>query len=189
MTAARDHLGWPEFHAVARHYGDRRAERSGVPLVNHITEGLAVLRELNSSEDAMRAFCLHPLFQADAGLLSAGLTYAAGPARVRPVVLAMEYRRAANDWLSEVVWRDEGGCLATAGMPDPGPLPEVRDMLVADKVQNYRDFRRYHAGIHPRFSELGLYFETWLDVLGVDDLTRARLERAIEGVRPGPTAG
>ena len=54
------------------------------------------------------------------------------------------------------------GALAT-----PGPLKEVRQMLIADKVQNYADFLTYHAHTHSRSKELDFYFKHWLAQLDV----------------------
>jgi hypothetical protein len=49
------------------------------------------------------------------------------------------------------------------------PFDEVRLMLVADKVQNRRDFERHHLGMHPRSAELDAYFRRWLAFLDVDE--------------------
>ena len=40
-------------------------------------------------------------------------------------------------------------------------------MLVADKIQNYTDFARFHRGSHPRSTALDHYFRLWLERLGV----------------------
>lgn len=179
-----------EYAAVAALYGERRAERSGVPLIRHIDEGLAVMTGLdaNVGREAMRAYCLHPLFQNDAELKTAGVAYVA-PSRHRhwplPVMLAMEYRHRANAWLSDKVsgqrWTDSDGTVivndlpSLLGLPDPGPLEEVKHMLIADKVQNRKDFLRYHLGTHKRSEELDVYFKVWLKMLGVDEGTYQRL--------------
>jgi hypothetical protein len=53
---------------IAEYYGDRRAKRSGVPYINHITEGLVVMDRLGASKVAKDAYCVHPIFQDDATL-------------------------------------------------------------------------------------------------------------------------
>lgn len=175
-----------ELDYIAKFYGERIAARSKVPLINHIHEGLAVMREIGASDFAQRAFCLHPLYQADADLTKHHLRSLPG-VPIQVILLVMEYRNQANAWLSDKVWlanfNDGGPSLVQNGTPTPGPLPEVRDMLVADKVQNYKDFRTYHLGTHPRSKELELYFETWLKVLGIDGLEFARLSGVIAAMR------
>ena len=39
------------------------------------------------------------------------------------------------------------------------------DMLLADKLQNRKDFRLYHLGKHERTKELDHYFDLWIDYL------------------------
>lgn len=168
-----------ELDLVRRFYGDRKAERSGVPLINHIHEGLDILSAIKANEASARAFCLHPIFQADADLaVNAGmvLTECLDP---WVMTLVMEYRNQANAWLSDKVvnhstysWSGPEPRLVVedyrlVGRPTPGPLPEIREMLTADKVQNYKDFRTYHQATHPRSKELEVYFETWLRELRV----------------------
>lgn len=87
----------------------------------------------------------------------------------------MEYRSQANAWLSDKVIKvplmgigPTTHCVPN-GVPTPGPLADVRDMLIADKIQNYKDFIIYHRGTHPRSDELDTYFEAWLRVLRVDN--------------------
>lgn len=160
-------MAWREYNAIINFYDDRCAERSGVRLMNHIDEGLIILKEIDATEDAQKAFCLHPLFQADAELTTEGFKYCKIALKVDayPVMLVMEYRHWANAWLSDKV--DDYG--NTLGEPFPGPLPEVRDMLIADKVQNYKDFLQYHAQTHARSRALDIYFKRWLKVLNIDE--------------------
>lgn len=167
--------GWPEYLAVERHYRGARARRSGVPLMHHIDEGLRVLhRWLGASDRAMRAWCLHPLVQADEDLRR---TYAAGLLdRFDPAVvaLALEYRGVANAFLSPMEKHP--------GYDDPAriarsPLAEVDAMLIADKIQNCKDFRLHHLESHPRAAQLSRYFERWLAALGVDPGAIDRLAR------------
>ena len=149
-----------EYAAIARDYGDRRAKRSQVPLIRHIDDGLAILNAVGASDAAQRAFCLHPLLQDDA-------SYAANFPRARELTddphvlgLAVEYRRVANAALST---RE----LADADDIELSPMAEVNDMLIADKVQNRRDFLRHHSVSHPRSEILERYFALWLERLGI----------------------
>lgn len=177
--------GWPEYVAIERHYGDARAARSGVPYMQHIDEGLRVLhRWLGASERAMRAYCLHPLVQGDADLRStydAGLLDAFAPA---VITLALEYRNIANAFLSPNE-RHPGYEDFTAIARSP--LAEVDAMLVADKLQNYKDFRQHHRATHARADRLERYFDAWLAALGVDPAGVDRL--AAETELPAATLG
>jgi hypothetical protein len=149
-----------EYELIARVYADRTAKRSGVRLIEHIDHGLRVLGAIGASDDAQRAFCLHPLVQEDADLREHFETCAA-TTTARVLALAIEYRWVANSALSS---RELAGGATDIQL---SPLREVNDMLVADKVQNYRDFLAHHAGSHPRAAALDRYFRLWLERLGV----------------------
>lgn len=180
------------YEAIEEHYSIRKAERSGVPLIQHIDEGLLIMARSHCSTGALLAFCVHPLFQADEDLPIWGIKFLekwrfAGPGLelANVMMLVMEYRNQANAWLSPKVhcgayqnWEGEiraWGDMQALGRPDPGPLGEVRMMLIGDKVQNRKDFLRYHKGTHPRSAELDLYFRLWLDALGIDEAEYTRL--------------
>lgn len=174
---------WPEYRAISDHYGVRRAERSQVPLINHIHEGIVIIGALDGmlpdgrrfgERSAAAGYCLHPLFQNDNDLLTVGQRYAHGVHRPSMVMYAMEYRWRANNWLSDKVGIGDYG-LQFRDTPDAGPMPEVRAMLIADKVQNYKDFLAHHKGKHVRSAELDLYFEVWLEQLGIDEPTFKKL--------------
>jgi hypothetical protein len=155
-----------EYRAIKEFYGHRRAERSKVPLLHHIHEGVSILNAIGASKDARHGYMLHPLFQADTELYTVGYEYANVATNAVPVALAMEYRVYANAWLSDKVIRQRD-TLMHVGLPTPGPNKLVKQMLIADKVQNKKDFERYHKGTHKRSDELDSYFDTWLEVLGV----------------------
>lgn len=163
MTAATR-----EYLAVAQHYGARTAERSGVPLIRHIDHGLTILTRIGASEAARRAFCLHPLLQADRDLRTHLPRLDELTDDLVVVALAIEYRGIANATLSSRK--------ITSPTDIPlSPLTDVNAMLVADKVQNRRDFLRYHRATHPRADELERYFALWLERLGIDDDAYAML--------------
>ena len=52
-------------------------------------------------------------------------------------------------------------------------------MLIADKVQNRKDFLKYHYGTHKKSVELDIYFKNWLRALNV---TEADYNFLIEGL-------
>lgn len=175
----------PHLLAITEYYGDKRAARSGVPYIQHIHEGLIVMDRIGASERAMQAYCVHPIVQSDDALVDY--------LRIRPesqlapvhvykltfsaIVLAMEYRRAANSYLSFDKSSDYCGT----------PLSEVKDMLIADKVQNHKDFLRYHADTHPRHAELRTYFLNWMTILQIEEPTYQAHVAAILSVYPFPS--
>ncbi|MEZ4409666.1 MAG: hypothetical protein R3A52_24820 [Polyangiales bacterium] len=162
-----------EYAAIARAFDDRRAARSGAHYMNHIDEGLAVLRWVGASERAMRAWCLHPFLQADETLAEWYPRVAELTDDPRVLALAMEYRNVANAYLS----RREVRALDDIAL---GPLGEVHDMLRADKAQNAKDFILYHRATHPRREALERYFHLWHERLGI---TREVFARWFEGLQ------
>lgn len=153
-----------EYSAIAQLYGSQKAKRSDVYLMNHIDEGLAVLDWINASTEAKKAYCLHPIYQGDTDLAKNYYENNTLPSRCsgRALVLALEYRNIANDYLSK-------RSIQSLDEIRLSPLKDVNDMLIADKIQNYKDFELYHKGTHPRSKELDQYFKNWLEKLGVCD--------------------
>lgn len=168
-----------ELFLVEEFYSQKRARRSGVPLLFHIYEGLAILHAIGASEAAQRAYCLHPVLQADAGL-GANLDWVASsldglPDAPRVMALTLEYRFSANSYLSHMP-------LPSCGAP-LSRLAAVNQMLLADKVQNNRDFLFYHQGWHPRSEHLTEYFQDWLRALLPGD-TEAQVQRLCAALPP-----
>ena len=148
-----------EYTAIQKAYGNRKAERSGVELINHIDEGLYILEKINASNVAKRAYCLHPLIQGDKELKMNYFDFNY-PSTI--VIAAMEYRSVANEYLS----------MREIKIPEDirlSPLNDVNNMLIADKMQNRKDFDLYHNGTHDRSSELNKYFDNWFKRLGITD--------------------
>lgn len=162
---------FPEFQAIVRWIRYKKQNRSGVPYIDHIREGLIVLDIIGASEAASRAFCLHPFVQADEDLTANWAKMSEFDGRI--VALAMEYRRVANSYLSyhEVEER------AVEDI-ELGPLIDVFHMLVADKVQNYKDFLRFQDR-YPNAELLDRYFKKWLERLGISDESFDELREAI----------
>ncbi len=160
-----DYTKTHEYAMISLVYGRRKTERSGVPLINHIDEGIEIMVSRNASERAIRAYIVHPVFQGDDNLQSA-IDDTKWEMDWHVVALAMEYRRAANnylcrpdtdDWTLEDIRRAVGLL-----------LPEVREMLIADKLQNQKDFRLYHYGTHARSEQLERYFNNWMELLEIE---------------------
>ena len=175
-----------EYKLISKHYGDRVTRRSQVLLMNHIDEGLVVLDRIGSTDDAKRAFCLHPLFQADEDLKENW--HMASLVAPHVLLLTMEYRNIANAFLSDKM--DDFGlqevidAYGIDGLSNDlvklSPLSEVNDMLKADKVQNRKDFITYHKDTHDRSCELDDYFKIWLKALDITKETYDSLCLAID---------
>jgi hypothetical protein len=156
----------PEYRAIETHYGDRRAKRSGLYLMQHIDEGLYMLaRRIHAPDMALRAWCLHPIVQNDEDLAHAFANRTLEGFTLDVVTLALEYRNIANRFLSPM---EEHPGYADPKKITRSPLAEVNQMLIADKVQNCKDFRLHHAATHPRAEWLERYFQAWFGALEVD---------------------
>lgn len=144
---------------VSERYAGKSAQRSGQPYMQHIDEGIEMLLYLGASDEVRAAYCLHPLFQSDNDLEISKED--SRLALFDPIVLlyVMEYRSKANSYLCAPLY-DNSNC------PDSieFPLEGVRLMLVADKIQNKRDFHKFHKD-HQHYEALDVYFENWMDLL------------------------
>lgn len=149
-----------EYATIKKFYGDRTAKRSGLPLMNHIDEGLAILENLNASETEMAAFCLHPIVQnnEDVDFVTSMST----------LKLAEEYRDKANAYLCRP--ENDSVIFTEQLIPKLGETmsQSCRRLLFADKLQNQKDFLIYHAATHERRRNLRLYFNLWLQYLSDD---------------------
>lgn len=156
---------------ISKYYGNRRAKRSGVLYMNHIDEGLVILDAINATQVAKDAYCLHPILQDDNTLKeNIGLIEHVDTCTV---ITVMEYRNVANRGLS---------CFQ---VDDPttiylGPMQDVHDMLIADKVQNRKDFLKYHLGTHSKSKELDRYFRNWLRALNITEAHYDKLVSLID---------
>lgn len=142
------------YKLIANYYGNDVAKRSGVKLMNHIDEGIEILKSIGADDETIDAYCLHPILQSDENFNKnfsmdfSGISTAA-------LLLAMEYRRVANSYLSKNKIGDFVGFTND----------KIKQMLYADKVQNEKDFALYHEGTHERSKELREYFNNWLNIL------------------------
>ena len=160
-----------EFQLISNFYGDTVTKRSKVPLINHIKEGLIVLDTIGASEEAKRAFCLHPMVQGDKELLENLSTLILYKINSQVLCLVMEYRNIANAYLSRH-WSEDSQIILS-------PLKDVNDMLIADKVQNRKDFEIYNINTHENSKVLDSYFRKWCKALNVENEYPSLVEKII----------
>ena len=150
------------YEIIEKYYGNKITNRSNVHLINHIDEGLAILENIFATQEAKEAYILHPMLQDDAALLenfrNPGILYNTHPS---VLILAMEYRKTAMAFLpkdlNEIALNKPFG-------PVLSVLKDVNDMLIADKIQNQKDFYLYNSTIE-NANTLKRYFAMWIDVL------------------------
>lgn len=153
----------PFYRLIEQHYKGKKAKRSGLPYINHIHEGVYVLNRLFGWEErSIAAFCVHPIFQSDSALQEA----LHGDIDIQfldpeVILLAMEYRKVANAYISTMKIREPEAIKLS-------PLEEVNRMLIADKVQNKKDFmsHMYKQVDRPSYHKVSQryldYFDSWL---------------------------
>jgi hypothetical protein len=126
--------------------------------MNHIDEGIKILNDIGASEWAKKAYAIHPIFQSDDALSEPNLNLV----NLNPlsIINVMEYRSVANEYLSNRK-------ISSIDEIRLSPLKDVNDMLIADKIQNYKDFELYHKQTHEKSKELDEYFNNWLKKLKI----------------------
>ena len=142
------------YKLISNYYGDQTAKRSGVKLMNHIDEGIEILKSINADQETIDAYCLHPILQSD-DAFNQNYTLDFTGIPTSSLLLAMEYRRVANSYLSKNKIEDFVGFTNE----------KIKQMLFADKIQNEKDFALYHEGTHPRSKKLREYFDNWINIL------------------------
>ncbi len=172
MSQSNPH--YEALEAIEHFYGRKRAERSRVPLINHIHEGCAIIDALcytwftcrkHECDILKAAFCIHPIIQPDVHRPEMWKPLVEHlPPRV--VELAVNYSRCANAYLCTP---DNDWVSATADVhakvKPHSPTRDTYVLLMADKLQNKKDFMRYRYGRHDRSDQLHFYFELWLKYL------------------------
>lgn len=147
-----------EYLTIKDHYGSQIAKRSGIPLINHINEGIDILDVLVSSDEAKLAYCIHPLSQSGKDVSWSKVS-----------TLANEYAYFANKYLcnhdTDHIKMIEQLDDHLHGDIDYHVSNDCIDMLIADKLQNRKDFMIYHYDSHDRSEQLYQYFNLWLSYL------------------------
>lgn len=149
------------YEIISSAYENKKANRSGMFYMNHIDEGLKILDAycLISGPRISEAWSVHPIVQGDLELNAAVRTGLINEIRSDVLCLAMEYRSWANAHLSS----------HPSKVPSYGTLSETRYLLIADKIQNRKDFDLYLKGRIPNSERLEEYFKEWFDVLNISE--------------------
>ncbi len=153
----------PHYQWIERVYGNTRAKRSQCFYMDHIDEGLALLQSLKcDSHHAKEAWCLHPIIQVNKHLLDAAKDLK-GSTTIDPysVMLATEYRNLANAYLPSMGVRPAKDIRLSE-------VADVNTMLVADKIQNRKQFEQ-HREKFKNADVLDSYFKSWLERLEVPE--------------------
>lgn len=171
------------FEMIEDFYGDERAERSGVLKIRHIREGLAVLNEMpDIAEVTKAAYCIHPIIQSDADFLAELQNRNLQHARSDVLMLAVEYRSVANSYLSKDYWNFLSDHIARVELVMKLNLNNhVAHMLIADKIQNCKDFERYNQDVE-NAGTLHHYFRDWLHLLNVEEDDYQRMVEIMDNV-------
>lgn len=173
--------------AIERYYGDQRAERTGIPYIQHIYEGLIILDLIGASEAAKQAYCLHPIYQLKKNVIEIPIVGQKGYLfSATAVMYAKEYARVANNYLCKKHYKSEDDEVALSTMH------EVNHMLIADKVQNRKDFEVYYESqedkeTFDRSENLSQYFKNWLKALDVSEEKYQWFKRILMGLKEGIT--
>lgn len=177
----------PAYELISTYYGDERTKRNNVPKLYHILEGLSILSRtslLSNSvdKDTLDAYCLHPLTQAQdyyaRDLLD---NYNKSNERTNVVLLASQYAVVANSYLLHHHMSDSKLQKLQKDLQQMlVGQHKIIQMLVADKIQNRKDFHAYYtASSYKNYVELTSYFEHWLQQLDVNKAMIQTLNTAI----------
>jgi hypothetical protein len=159
-----------EYELISQYYGDRRANRSGVLLMDHIHEGMTILRwYLNAPLAAQLAFCLHPIFQDDESFFK----FNPAGCNADAVFLAKEYRLVANAYLPKHAPR----------IPQLSYHRDVNTMLVADKIHNRWQFEKHLQGKIENSDRLDQYFKEWFMALTISDEQYAHFVNILNDIK------
>lgn len=154
---------WHSFQQISRYYGATTTQRTKLPWINHIVEGVVLVQQLGGRIHAADAFCWHPLIQSDDTFLETLAEmqrYYNLNTSGEVLVNTLGYRDAANRWLRGAVSKDN--------QPKKHPLNDVNIMLMADKIQNRKDFEANEKLFSVEdASSLHYYFDSWFTTLGI----------------------
>lgn len=139
----------------------QRTKRTDLSYFDHVDDGVKILEALAAPLVVQKAFCLHPLVQNTTEFVKYFDLIHLFEAKA--VALAVEYRWVANLGIRQALKADNWNVTLSS-------FEHVNQMLVADKVQNRKDFLRlYTPETHPEYDEISHYFNVWLKALDISE--------------------
>jgi hypothetical protein len=146
---------------IREFYRFQTANRSGIPYMNHIDEGLVILKHLEARQVTKQAWCIHPVVQSNENMRREIFDFKLAGANSAAIVLAMEYRHTANSYLSHHRVDDIPRKLLFDLRDKLRNFEMLRHMLIADKIQNYKDFQA-NEKLYENAYVLNEYFLDWI---------------------------
>ena len=163
-----------KYYSVIDNFYKDMATSKGVPYINHINEGVTHLENMKVDDTVINAFILHPFVQCvnlkgtykDCLLTEKELEKHINIFEIEPEIAfdLLLYRKYANSYLCRESTDKYVLSDAFADVKGVVKYPNTIKMLIADKLQNFKDFLQYRQD-HPRKEFLHNYFTNWLSIL------------------------
>jgi len=170
----KNHRRVYKYYKVISKFYKGKSTSKGIPYTNHIDEGIGHLENLHVDDTTINAFILHPFVQCVNLVGTYGKTLLTEKELEKHInIFEIEpdiahelllYRKYANSYLCRPETDDYAYHEAVAAVEGLEQYPNVVKMLIADKLQNFKDFLKYRQD-HPRKVPLTYYFRFWLIML------------------------
>ena len=163
-----------KYYSVIDNFYKGMSTSKGVPYINHINEGINHLENMKVDDDVINAFILHPFVQCvnlkgtykDCLLTEKELEKHINIFEIEPEIAfeLLLYRKYANSYLCRETTDNFSIHDAYRYLNNLINYQTTVKMLIADKLQNFKDFLLYRQD-HPRKEFLNQYFTIWLNIL------------------------
>ena len=147
------------YNVISEFYKNKQTSK-GIPYINHIDEGVGHLENLHVSDVVVNAFILHPFVQCvnlqgtykECLLTEKELEKHINIFEIKPEIAyeLLLYRKFANSYLCRPETDNYSIIEAYEDVKDLANYQNTIRMLIADKLQNFKDFLLYRKDNHPR---------------------------------------
>lgn len=149
-----------EYKIIEDYYKDKY-HSNGVSFMKHIDEGLAIMKWMGTSESAKKSFCLHPIYQSEKSIKDFGIKdLSDNKLKLDSNIITnvLEFRRIDNLYTNDMR-------ISSPGDIKISTLDEVNQMLIADKIQNRKEFENYYDGNE----DFSMYLINWFRKLDINE--------------------